>query len=97
MSADKTINGENTDTYVKDRLVSIAQSLSPVQSTDGWLAYASLLLAWILEGETEKIRFTRTTAIQKAHSGRLLLPSWERQMIYPEFLTEAEKIAEFLS
>lgn len=93
----KTINGENTDEYVKERLVAIAQNLSPVQSTDGYLAYASLLLAWIIEPKDMGARFIRTTAIQKAHSARVGIPVLDRQITYPEFIAEAEKIAEFLA
>lgn len=94
---DKTINGENTDEYVKERLVTIAQNLSPVQSTDGYLAYASLLLAWIIEPEDMGLRSVRTTAIQKTHAAQLMLPLGIRQITYPEFIAEAGKITEFLA
>jgi hypothetical protein len=101
--SDKTINGENTDTYVKDHLISIARDLSPVRDNDGRLAYASLLLSWILQGETPDLRFARTKSINQAYRNRVsdfgngIKTGPDMTISYPDFVVEAEKFLEFLS
>jgi len=103
--SDRTINGENTDTYIKDHLVDIARALSPVQDNDGRLAYASLLLSWILQGETPEIRFSRTKSINQAYRNHMSNrspginygPPVDMTITYPDFMIEVQKFLDFLS
>ena len=105
MSVDKTITGVVSDSMVKEQMAGYAKNLSPVQDNDGRLAYASLLLAWVLEGTTQNFRYTRANAIWQVYinhmSDRCLGINHgskvDTSITYPDFMIEVEKFLEFLS
>jgi len=99
------ITGITSDVLVKSRMVDYAKDLSPVQDNDGRLAYASLLLAWVLQGETERIRLVRTKALEQTYQSHLSDRCWgvnhgprtDVSIPYPDFMIEVQKFLEFLS
>lgn len=103
MNDTHSITGFASDLGIRDQMADYARNLSPVQDNDGRLAYASLLLAWVLQGSTKEIRRTRVKAIEQAvhshmidrasSSGRSL----DYMITYPDFMIEVEKFLEFLS
>jgi hypothetical protein len=99
-----SITGFTSDLGIRDQMASYARDLSPVQDNDGRLAYASLLLAWVLQGSTKEIRRTRVKAVEQAahnHMGDRTpkhgLASPDYMITYPDFMVEVEKFLEFLS
>jgi hypothetical protein len=103
--SDRTITGFTSDKYVKNRMLDYAKDLSPAEDFDGRMAYASLLLDWVLEGEDEAIRLTRTMALEQAYIGHLSdrCPGinyghqTDTSIGFPDFMIRVDRILEFLS
>ena len=99
----KNITGAITDELVKDQMISFARNLSQIQNNDGRLAYASLLLSWVLEGGTEGLRYRRFRAISQAHASHMsdlangVKPGHDASIVSSEFMVEVQKFLEFLS
>lgn len=100
----RTINGRGSGEGARDRLADIASQLSPIESNDGRMAYATLLLGWILRGDTEDDRYARAQSVERAwrshHRDRFAnrAPGAPVDLInpFPDFIAEAETILKFI-
>lgn len=101
---DAEITGYVSDTVVRASLAEIASRISPVQDNDGRMAYASLLLGWVLRGETGENRLARFKSIQRVASNHER-DAWRDRapgqdagttVSWPDFQEQAEKILEFI-
>lgn len=105
MSDEQAITGVVSDYLVKDHMAEYAKDLSPAQDNDGRLAYASLLLSWVCEGETQNARYIRVKSIRQAHRNHMsdrceginFGPKIDTTISYPDFMAEIQKFLEFLS
>src|ERR1043166_850259 len=97
MEDTKEINGRNTDTSCRDRIADIASGLCPVPDNESRMAYANLILEWVMRGEDPVDRYARTRSVERAYQNRINDTfSVSRAMTWPEFRREAEKILWFL-
>lgn len=97
----KEINGRNTDTYCRERIAEIASDLCPMQDNESRMAYANLILEWVMWGDTANERYSRTRAVERAYQNRLndtflLEPGVGRTMTWPEFRYELNTLLKFI-
>lgn len=94
------ITGVTADVFIKDRLVAITGDLSPVRNDNGKLAYAYLLLDWILDDETGSERLGRIKAIEQAfaahQSDRREQQIRDLTILFPDFLIKVERYHRFM-
>jgi hypothetical protein len=97
MEDTKEINGRNTDTYCRDRIADIASGLCPVQDNESRMAYANLILEWVMWGDTTIDRYARTQTVERAYQNRIKdTVGMDRAMTWPELRFELNTLLRFI-
>lgn len=104
MSDTTEINGRASDTLVRSRIADIASDLCPLDDNDARMAYAALILGWILRGESLDARYARTQSVDRAYqnhssaawSNRIPGKQANLTILFPDFQAEAEKLLKFI-
>lgn len=106
MEDTKDITGRFTDVHVRERVAEMASRLCPIKEADARMAYATLILGWVLRGESPNARYARLQSAQRAYNDHMADVTASQSavqgmairqtMLYPDFEATAERVLEFI-